>query len=609
MKNLVNLWQRTAADAAVQCRTSAIHDINTVMNRFEHEGIELLTLSLPEIGKAFERSLDQGRVTDTLLSLSGKKRGFPSFLRNFHQLVFDRSCGLLLDDPSIDAIQAIRQLTLMFSKVLLPCTRAREEKAFLDFIKCEQEMDDAKYDVDSASYASLRRISSMLFSEPLSKVDNLIDYGLVVPRHGPGVTADRLTGNRKYHQWEWTERLETVFPSLDFLFPSPSYHPQLDKVQILDPGSERPVRVVQVPKTLKTPRIIAIEPTCMQYTQQGIMECLVAALEARKRVTPGLSPKVRHVLWRMIGITDQVPNQSMACEGSLSGDLATLDLSEASDRVSLKLVTTILEPYGNLLEAVLATRSVRASVPGHGDISLTKFASMGSALTFPMEVIVFLTLVFYGIQLKLGRPLSEQDIVSYSDRVRVYGDDIIVPTDCVDYVVKALELFGSKVNHNKSFWTGRFRESCGKEYFDGHDVSICRVRRVLPSQRSDVQEIASLVAFRNLVYKQGYWGTARYLDPIIERLVPFPMVLPESPVLGRESVLGYSEDRQHSDLQVPLVWGAKLTTRPPLSQVLEERALLKFFLKRGFEPLQQGHLERQGRANCVGMNIGWHRST
>jgi hypothetical protein len=354
----------------------------------------------------------------------------------------------------------------------------------------------------------------------------------------------------------------------------------------------------------------------MQYMQQGLLECLVAALESQKKgfnpssgATPARSLKVRNVLWKMIGITDQVPNQEMARLGSLEGELATLDLSEASDRVSLKLVTTILEPYGNLLEAVLATRSVKASVPGHGIVSLSKFASMGSALTFPLEVIVFLTLIFYGIQLKLGRPLSENDIVSFSDRVRVYGDDIIIPVDCVDYVVTALELFGSKVNHNKSFWTGKFRESCGKEFFDGHDVSICRVRRVFPSQRSDVREIASLIAFRNLVYKQGYWGTARYLDPIIERLVPFPMVLPESPVLGRESVLGFAEERTHRYLQTPLVMGAVLTTRPPLSKVEDERALLKYFLKRGFEPLQKGHLERQGRANCVGMNIGWNRST
>nr|QDH86543.1 MAG: RNA-dependent RNA polymerase [Leviviridae sp.] len=592
MKSLLSLWQSIAADAAVQCRTSTIRDQQKIAERFEHEGQELFTLTLPEVGKEFERSLDLGRVTDDLLSLTGAKTRFPLFLRNLFLLVFDRSGVRLLDDPSIDAIQAIRQLTLAFGKVNLPCSDARVVKAFESFIECEQSLRDAIYVPSSEQYRDLERISSMLFGDVFSAIDREVYEGKIKPKHGPGATADKLMGNHKYRQGEWTLRLESIFSAFENLIPSYRYIHSLDELEWLDPDAERPVRVITVPKTMKTPRIIAIEPTCMQYMQQGLMEKFVDYLESDSLVQD------------MIGFTDQTPNQRLACEGSLSGNLATLDLSEASDRVSIRLVQQIFMNYGHLSEAILATRSRRADVPGFGILPLAKFASMGSALTFPIEECVFLSAIFFGIESKLNRRLTRKDISSFRGKVRVYGDDIVVPIEFVLPVVDALELFGFKVNHNKSFWTGRYRESCGREYFDGHDVSIFRVRQLLPLHRADVPALISTVSLRNLAYKQGYWGTARYLDSILKGLIPFPNVAETSAVLGRHSVLGYSEDFYDPVLQRPLVKGAVVRTRIPLSLVEDEFALLKCFLKRGSNPYaDERHLERQGRPDTVGIKI------
>jgi len=596
MKSLMLLWQRMAADAAVQCRTSAVLDSKRIKKRFEHEGIELLTLSLPEIGKAFERSLDLGRVTDGLKSLCGAQSGFPVFLRNFLQLIFERNGGLLLDDPSIEAIQAVRQLTLAFSKVLLPCSNAREERAFLDYVECEQSLQDTVSSLHPETLRDFERISSMLFQETFAILDRKVFNGEIVPKHGPGSTADKLRGNAKFVQGEWTERLESIFPAMENLIPSYRYHQSLDELKWLDPETERPVRVVSVPKTAKAPRIIAIEPTCMQYMQQGLLEVMVDCLESDFLVQD------------MIGFTDQTPNQRLACVGSRSHSedeqLATLDLSEASDRVSLLLVQRLLLNFPHLSEAVEACRSARADVPGLGIHSLTKFASMGSALTFPMEECVFLTCIFYGFESSLGRHLTFKDIRSLKGRVRVYGDDIVVPIEIVPSVISALELFGFKVNHNKSFWTGKFRESCGKEYYDGHDVSIYRVRRVLPECRTDFQEIISLISLRNQAYWSGYWGVAGYLDAIVEGLVPFPNVLSSSPVLGRQTALGYSEEQFDSNLQHPLVRGVVVRSRIPTSHLEDEWALLKFFLKRGDLPYaDERHLERQGRPDAVGIKL------
>jgi len=602
VKSLMLLWQRTAASAAVQCCTCADRDSKRIATRFEHEGIGVLTLSLPEIGKAFERALDQGRVTDDLLSLCGQKAGFPQFLGNFLQLVFSRDGGLLLDNPSIEAIQAVRQLTLMFSKVSLPCSDAREAQAFLDFVKTEKELQTAVYLPDSRKYRRFSEISTMLFGNVFSAIDRDVYNGEILPKHGPGATADKLRGNAKYQQSEWTDRLEASFPAMEFLLPSARYHSRLGSLNFLEPGTERPVRVVSVPKTLKTPRIIAIEPTCMQYVQQGLMERFVEYLE-RPPLWKGDNPA-----FGMLGFTDQEPNQLLACEGSSSGELATLDLSEASDRVSVKLVQSIFQDYPHLFEGVMACRSTRADVPGHGVIPLTKFASMGSALTFPIEEIVFLTAIFYGVEQMLGRPLSPKVIKDYRGRVRVYGDDIIVPVDLVPFVVSALELFGFKVNRNKSFWTGKFRESCGKEYYDGHEVTVFRVRHPLPAHRHDAPGVVSLISLRNQSFLAGYWGVTRHLDTVIEQdlKLPFPTVKSTSPVMGKLSFLPtLSEDSWDPILQNPMVRGVVTWALIPASPLEDEFALLKWFLKRGREPFHdERHLERQGRPRGVSIKLG-----
>jgi hypothetical protein len=55
--------------------------------------------------------------------------------------------------------------------------------------------------------------------------------------------------------------------------------------------------------------------------------------------------------------------------------------------------------------------------------------------------------------------------------VAVFGDDIIVPSDSRELLFDALEILDFKVNIHKSFCTGKFRESCGVDAFDGVDVT------------------------------------------------------------------------------------------------------------------------------------------
>jgi hypothetical protein len=231
---------------------------------------------------------------------------------------------------------------------------------------------------------------------------------------------------------------------------------------------------------------------------------------------------------------------------------------------------------------------------------------MGSALCFPLEAMVFLTIVCIGYADMLNRKLSSKDLEGLLPKVRVYGDDIIIPVEIVPYVVDALVRYGLVVNRKKSFWTGKFRESCGKDYYCGSDVSVTYIRRNLPTQRSNVQEMLSLIALRNRLYANGLWTTARAIDDIWRRLAPLPVVLPTSPILGRHSFLGFVQERFCPNLHIPLVKGYVVRAISPKYFISGHGALLKFFLKRGSDPVfDVKHLERYGRPDTVDIKIRW----
>jgi hypothetical protein len=226
----------------------------------------------------------------------------------------------------------------------------------------------------------------------------------------------------------------------------------------------------------------------------------------------------------------------LSLESSKSGRLATLDLKEASDRVPLWVVERMLRTVPDILGALLACRSLTADVPGHGIIHLRKFASMGSATCFPVEAMVFFTIIVAGRLSALSRQPRVSDVKRIASETYVYGDDILVPVDQVDLVISSLEAFGLKVNSQKSFWTGKFRESCGMDAFDGERVTPVYVRRMLPLTRTDAAGVLSWVSLRNQLYHAGYWGSAAYVQREVEKLLgPLPMVTPEAGCLGWNS--------------------------------------------------------------------------
>jgi hypothetical protein len=439
-------------------------------------------------------------------------------------LIFDGQTGVLYDSPRADldgvpcVVAAVRQICRCFNKLKVACTPEREKEALRAFSYIEQDL--TEFQVRQEDVSDFNRVCRLLW-DPIFSDFNPAD---LIPKHGPGVTSEGLRGNAKYRWRVWHERVEPYFPFLGFAQPlGMAGEEEFDKVAFIPPERENPSRIISVPKTLKGPRIIAAEPVVAQYCQQSVQAYLVDKLETH---------------WftrRRINFRDQSINQRLAVIGSKTEEWATLDMSDASDRVFNSLASSMFEGNQDLLGAIQACRTTHSLLPNGQLVGpLVKFASMGSALCFPVEAMYFYTICIVSLIRKRGLPFDLPSVLLVGREIFVYGDDIIVPTDEAATVADSLLKYNSKVNPRKSFWTGKFRESCGSDAYDGYDVTPTYVRHFIPRNRRLHTEIISLVAAANAFYKRGYWKTARFLYERIEVITgSLPVVASDSPALGR----------------------------------------------------------------------------
>ena len=524
MKSQFDLHSALIKDQLTLMGISAHQDLLTFRSRCEREGMAFLTITLPRLGKDLERSLELGALSDDLFVGFRRRRGRlddkrPQFLGDLFARVFHTD-GTLLDSPDAQAIRAIRQIAGFHGKLKELCSDERLSLAYDAFIETDKQISHAP--ATHHDYSWFADVSHRIWGRAIGDVSSRVMHDEIIPKHGPGVVSDKLTSNGKYRDLSWTERLDEIFPIEKYVLPGFSFFEELDEFPLYSPGQELPSRVIPVPKTQEKPRIIAAEPSYLQKMQQGILTLMTERL--------GEHPS--------IGWLDQTRNRELAKTASVDLSLSTLDLSEASDRVSWRLVKALIRFNEYFLNCVQATRTTSAELPSGERIHLRKFATMGSALCFPIESMVFWTIVVMAVAKDRGEYLpSTWTLKSLEGRASVYGDDIIVPREHTQSVVELLELFGLKVNYSKSFTESHFRESCGAEFFDGIDVSIVRARKRLPDNRQHVEELTSLVSMRNL-YADAYGltGFIEVLDCYIERLIPFPYGTPETPALVKCSV-------------------------------------------------------------------------
>lgn len=503
MKKPTELLGQVLLNEAFCTKLAVERDLRVIGDRFEHEGLSFLTITLPVLCDALEKGITIGRITPDLFpGFAPWKRGgrLPGLLRGFFMRVFDLD-GWLLDVPCIDSIRAIRQVTRLFKKVELPCSSTRVKRAFERYHTNDQRVlkSDAWNQDDTVL---LRSVAGFLWSD----LEGLSGEFYCSPGvFGTGATAERKKLNERLSIDTWPERSEACFPS--------SYHASYNEgdvetfagINYLSESDELPVRVVQVPKTLKTPRIISVEPSYMMLMQQSIAKLLMDYLEGES------------FPYKSIRFRDQSHNREMARIGSIDGSYATIDLSDASDLVGNDLVKTIFETCPTFLGFIQDCRSRRAQLPDGTLVTLNKFASQGSALCFPVESMCFFTIALASMVRESGRRLSSKLLAEIAAKISVYGDDIIVPAKAAAGVMDNLEAFGLRVNHSKSFTQGFFRESCGGDYYKGVDVTPTYVRHWdFTGNTLDAELMSSYVSLTNQLYWKGLWHAAQYVRSHLE---------------------------------------------------------------------------------------------
>lgn len=201
-----------------------------------------------------------------------------------------------------------------------------------------------------------------------------------------------------------------------------------------------------VPKNTTIDRVAAKEPDINMFLQKGVGNYFRRSLRKKG-----------------INLNDQTRNRDLAREGSITGLLATLDLSSASDSVTRSLVELLLPTlwFSYLSEL----RSPVTMIDGERHVN-EMFSSMGNGFTFELE-----SLLFYALAKTTAYFEGVSGVIS------VYGDDIICPSVLAEPLIWVLGYCGFSVNPDKSFWTGSFRESCGGHFDNGYDITPFYIRK------------------------------------------------------------------------------------------------------------------------------------
>jgi hypothetical protein len=374
-----------------------------------------------------------------------------------------------------ECLALLRQVCEWAYKVDLPHSPEAVAAVFNVFIETEEDLADLVIDGEDPTLRLARRICHELMPATLPSATG---------RHGTGAVADGIKPHRR-----WRSAL-TVTPELESLMGfSETWGTEST---VITEAYES--KTACVPKDARGPRLICMEPFSLMFHQQPL------AIWFKKFFR-------RFDFGESLNFEDQTRNQELARRASLSGEgrleLATLDLKEASDRVSMKLVKFLLPDHWFVLLSALRSNSTKILHPdGAIQRPLLKFAPMGSALCFPVEMLCFFCLACAATT----RALRLSRWQHAAARLSVYGDDVIVPTQAADAVVMAFESVGLKVNLDKSFVKGPFRESCGADWLDGFDVTPVRWRR--HHDRATAVYLESTVEFSNNLYRKGYWALA-----------------------------------------------------------------------------------------------------
>lgn len=142
---------------------------------------------------------------------------------------------------------------------------------------------------------------------------------------------------------------------------------------------------------------------------------------------------------------------------------ATIDQSDASDRICVELCKALL-PY-DWFRLLNLTRHRYLKIKDYDQLySMHKMANQGNGFIFELQTLIYYALAKATVCVLHGEERANKTLIS------VFGDDMICEEAFAPAISRTLEFCGQKINFDKSFFSGRFKESCGVDTFDGFNI-------------------------------------------------------------------------------------------------------------------------------------------
>lgn len=256
-----------------------------------------------------------------------------------------------------------------------------------------------------------------------------------------------------------------------------------------------------VPKTKDISRMICVEPSLNMFIQLGLGTLLEKRLSNHFSCDLSSQPEV---------------NRRLAYLGSKDGSFATIDLSSASDSISLNLCKEIFPSW--FFETLCELRSPNVKLDDT-IVPLNMISTMGNGFTFPLQTMIFSCLIRAAYH-NTGLPILDGARVNWA----CFGDDLICDTKAYRNVIRLLSILGFSINSEKSFFEGPFRESCGTDWFFGQPVRGIYIKKLRSPQ--DLTVAVNLLntwsAYTGIPLRESVRLLISWLQTVKKRLfVPF----------------------------------------------------------------------------------------
>jgi hypothetical protein len=471
---------------------------------------------------------------------------------------------------SISDAAAVSITSSLVKKWQYDSTDSADSAALLKFLQSNEHCKnwtlphqyDAKTEMLLNGFKSA--VDSFWFEKGYALTDDLRDV-FNYARVGPG--SNRLANGGSFYAKLFSSPLTCSDPSLYYWYSHctrklPEWS-NAESIRTENYGSAKTVRGSRlsfVPKNDKISRCICTEPTLNTFFQLGFGHIIEKRLKSRFNID--LS-------------TQQFVNRELARLGSITDGLSTIDLSSASDSISISMLRWALPP--DMLKLLMKLRTPSAEVAGLGTVELNMISTMGNGYTFPLQTMLFSCAVVACLHFR-GIPERENESGSLWG---VYGDDIICPRSVTEDVIYLLALLGFRVNDDKSFVEGPFRESCGSDFYLGTDIRGVYVRKL--KNPSDFYTVINLLNQFSTRTGISFRRLQRFLFSHLKRLSRRICYVPpweniESGIRVNKTVADRFLRRAQEDRNSFVYWA--LRPKVPMIRILETHIVVPRSTKR-----------------------------